>query len=78
MHLFQLCVLIYSSERLCNQIRSQQQVIDQQHSDYENLNRSEARAKRELMVVSRDLEVANQKLNEFYNADYESQVKVRE
>nr|XP_027227754.1 rootletin-like isoform X1 [Penaeus vannamei]XP_027227755.1 rootletin-like isoform X1 [Penaeus vannamei] len=63
------------NERLCNQIRSQQQVIDQQHSDYENLNRSEARAKRELMVVSRDLEVANQKLNEFYNADYESQVK---
>lgn len=63
------------NDRLCNQIRSQQLIIDQQHSDYENLNRSEARAKRELMGVSRDLDTANQKLNKFYQADYELQVK---
>ncbi|XP_042228962.1 rootletin-like isoform X2 [Homarus americanus] len=63
------------NDRLCNQIRSQQQVIDQQQADYENLNRSESRAKRELMVASRDLEIANQSLNKFYQADYELQVK---
>ncbi|XP_071520657.1 uncharacterized protein corn isoform X2 [Panulirus ornatus] len=63
------------NERLCNQIRSQQQVIDQQQSDYENLSRSEGRAKRELMVVSRDLELANQNLNNFHPPGYETQVK---
>ncbi|XP_066940100.1 uncharacterized protein corn isoform X7 [Macrobrachium rosenbergii] len=63
------------NDRLCSQIRSQQVIIDQQHSDYENLSRSEARAKRELMVVSRDLDLATQKLNKYYQEDYELQVK---
>ncbi|XP_064122342.1 rootletin-like isoform X2 [Macrobrachium nipponense] len=63
------------NDRLCSQIRSQQVIIDQQHSDYENLSRSEARAKRELMVVSRDLDLTTQKLNKYYQEDYELQVK---
>ncbi|XP_068241894.1 uncharacterized protein [Palaemon carinicauda] len=63
------------NDRLCNQIRSQQVIIDQQQSDYENISRSEARAKRELMVVSRDLDSASQKLNKYYQEDYELQVK---
>ncbi|KAK7073685.1 hypothetical protein SK128_017553 [Halocaridina rubra] len=63
------------NERLCSQIRSQQVIIDQQHSDYETLSRSEARAKRELMTTSRDLDVANQKLNKYYHVDYELQIK---
>lgn len=63
------------NDRLCNQIRSQQQVIDQQHSDYENLSRSETRAKRDLMATKRDLENANQNLNKFFQADYEIKVK---
>ncbi|KAK3872751.1 hypothetical protein Pcinc_022186 [Petrolisthes cinctipes] len=62
------------NERLCSQIRSQQQVIDQQHSDYETASRSESKAKRELMATSRDLELANQNLAKIYEADYELQV----
>lgn len=63
------------NDRLCNQIRSQQQVIDQQQSDYENLSRSETRVKRELTVSKRDLDEANQNLKKFYQADYELEVK---
>ncbi|CAL4071125.1 unnamed protein product [Meganyctiphanes norvegica] len=66
------------NERLCQQIRSQQQIIDQQHSDYENLSRCETRAKRELAVATRDLDLANQALTKYYHNDYEMQVKTLE
>lgn len=62
------------NERLSNQVRSQQQVIDQQHADYEALSRAEARAKKELAVVARELEVANTNLTKYYEAEYDHQV----
>lgn len=55
-------------------MRSQQQVIDQQHADYEALSRAEARAKKELAVVARELEVANTNLTKYYEAEYDHQV----
>lgn len=64
------------SERLSNQMRSQQQVIDQQHADYEALSRAEARARKELAAVQRELEVANRNLTKYYEAEYDHQVMV--
>lgn len=57
-------------------MRSQQQVIDQQHADYEALTRAEARAKKELVAVQRELEVANKNLTKYYEAEYDHQVMV--
>ncbi|KAG0720873.1 hypothetical protein GWK47_047600 [Chionoecetes opilio] len=62
------------NERLISQMRSQQQVIDQQHADYEAMTRSEGRAKKELAAVKHDLEVANKNLIKYYEAEYDHQV----
>lgn len=59
-------------------MRSQQQIIDQQHADYEALVRSEARAKKELVAAQRELEVANKNLTKYYEAEYDHQVMVSE
>lgn len=62
------------NERLSSQMRSQQQVIDQQHADYEAMTRAEARAKKELVAVQRELDVANKNLTKYYEAEYDHQV----
>ncbi|XP_063843658.1 myosin-7B-like isoform X3 [Scylla paramamosain] len=62
------------NDRLSNQLRSQQQVIEQQHSDYEVLACSEARARKELAAVTHDLEVANKNLTKYFEAEYDHQV----
>lgn len=67
---------LHHSDRLSNQLRSQQQVIEQQHSDYEVLACSETRARKELAAVTHDLEVANKNLKKYFEAEYDHQVMV--
>ncbi|XP_076040995.1 microtubule-binding protein cornetto isoform X7 [Oratosquilla oratoria] len=62
-------------ERLSTQIRSQQQIIDQQHSDYETMSRSEARARREIMVLNKDLEMASQSINKFNQSENDTKIQ---
>ena len=69
-------ILLHHSDRLSNQLRSQQQVIEQQHSDYEVLACSEGRARKELAAVTHDLEVANKNLKKYFEAEYDHQVMV--
>ena len=44
---------VVCSERLCGEVRSQQQLIEQQQGDYDQLARTEARAQRELAAIAR-------------------------
>ncbi|RXG51360.1 hypothetical protein Avbf_02066 [Armadillidium vulgare] len=63
------------NERLCSQIQLQQQMIDHQYAEFESLSNLECNARKELKLITKDLEFANATLNKVCDDDTKMRVK---